>query len=180
MKDNKKYELLSDLVKLIEKYGLDTFKDLSSEIFNYSFSERYRDRLKSRGKIDRNILTKDNKRSSNIQRIDFRSTLSSIAIIETEKGMLLLDLYDGLKSKALLPTLKEMQSFVLDNGLPLLKATSRDKAIIPFVKAFIPMPFLKAREYIERIQPKASLDKRLEGWSNIILGDKNKDEVSNM
>jgi hypothetical protein len=94
---------------------------------------------------------------------------------DSEKGTLLMNLYDGLRSEALLPTLKDMQNFALDNGLPFLRATSREKAIIPFVKAFIPMSFQEARDYITRIQPTASSDGRLEGWSNIIFGNKNEE-----
>ena len=173
MNDNKKYELLSDVVRLVKKYGPETFEDLSHVLADPKFIERVTEVLETTAKVARNARRIGKKRFDNSQRKDFRSSLVSVTLVETEKGALLTDLYDRLKSKEILPTLKEMQNFALDNGLPSLKATSREKAIIPFVKAFIPMSGQDARDYLKRIQPKASHDRRLEGWSDIIFKKKN-------
>ena len=178
MNDNREFELLSALAMLIKKYGPETFEALAHDLANPNFIERFTEVLKTTAKVARDTRRTVKKRSDNSQKQDFRSSLVSIGLDEAEKGTLLMDLYDGLRSKALLPTLKEMQNFALDNGLPSLKATSREKAIIPFVKAFISMSVQYAREYIKRIQPKASHDRKLEGWSDIIFGKKN--DVSNV
>jgi len=170
MNDNKEFELLSDLAKLIKKYGPITFEDLAHDLANPIFIERLTEILKTTAKVARDTRTVK-KHSDNFQRLDFRSSL--VRLNDTEKGVLLTDLYDRLRSKELLPTLKEMQNFALDNGLSFIKATSREKAIIPFVKQFIPMLVQDAREYIKRIQPKAFHDEKLEGWSDIIFGKKN-------
>jgi len=172
MNDNKEFELLSDLAKLIRKYGPDTFEGLAHALSKPDFIDSFTEVLRTAAKFDRNTRRTAVKRSSNYNRIDFRSSLERIAMDETEKGKLLIDLYDGLQSKTLLPTLKEMQNFALDNGLPPVKATSRAKAIVPFIKAFLPMPVQDLREYVKRIQSNAPQERGLEGWSDIIFGDK--------
>lgn len=179
MKEDREFELLSDLARLIKKYGPETFEGLAHDLANPSFVEKFTEVLNKMAKVAHNTRRTAKKQpSGNLQRQDFRLSLVSIGLNETEKGALLMNLYDGLRSKALLPTLKEMQNFALDNGLPSLRANSREKAIIPFVKAFIPMSVQNARECIMRIQPIASHDRKLDGWSDIIFGKKN--EVSNI
>jgi hypothetical protein len=170
MKDNKEFELLSDLAKLIKKYGPQTFEDLAQALVNPSFIERFAEVIKTTASVARSTRRKVRKSSGNSRKLDFRSSLFSLGMDGAEKGALLMDLYDGLKAKTLLPTLREMQSFVSDNGLPAIKATSREKALVPFVKAFFPMPIEEVREYLKRIQPASnSEDRSLEGWSNIIF-----------
>jgi hypothetical protein len=92
---------------------------------------------------------------------------------------LLIELYDGLKNQSILPTLREMKNFVADNGLPPVKSTSREKALIPFVQTFLKMPVEEVRECLKRIQPtRSSGDRTLEGWSKIIFRKDAKDSVS--
>lgn len=172
MKDNKEFALLSDLAKLIRKYGPDTFEDLAQALLDPNFTERFADILKTTASVGRTTRRKVRKSSGNSRKLDFRSSLITLGLDETEKGALLMDLYDGLKAKDLLPTLRELQSFVSDNGLPSIKSTSREKALVPFVKAFIPMPIEEVREYLKRIPPSASSNNRsLAGWSNIIFNN---------
>ena len=170
MKDNKEFELLSDLAKLIKKYGPETFEDLAQALVNPNFIEQFAEVLKTTARVARTTRRKTRKSSGNSRKQDFRSSLFSLGLDGAEKGALLMDLYDGLKAKTILPTLRQMQSFVSDNGLPSIKSTSREKALVPFVKAFVPIPIEEVREYLKRIQPiSSSGDRSLEGWSNIIF-----------
>jgi hypothetical protein len=172
MKDNKEFELLSDLAKLITKYGPETFEDLAQALVDPDFIERFAHVINTTASVGRTTRRKVRKSSANSRKLDFRSSLLSLGLDETEKSALLTDLYDGLKAKDLLPTLREMQSFVSDNGLPSIKSTSREKALVPFIKAFIPMPIEEVREYLRRIPPTSSSNNRsLEGWSNIIFNN---------
>src|SRR2546428_4481408 len=109
MKDNKEFELLSDLAKLIKKYGPETFEDLAQAFVNPNFIERFADVLKTTASVGRNTRRKVRKNSRNSRNPDFRSSLLRLGLDETEKGALLMDLYDGLKATDLLPTLREMQ-----------------------------------------------------------------------
>lgn len=171
MNNKKEFALLCDFAKLLQKYGPETFEGLANEMSNPEFAERFLEVLKTTAKVYRRLPKAGRKSRFHSPGIDFRSTLTSVQKSDAERGALLIQLYDGLTTKSLLPTLREMKNFALDNGLPPLKSTSHEKAIIPFVKTFLQMPVEDIRDYLRRIQPSPSSDDRsLEGWSNIIFG----------
>lgn len=171
MNDRKEFNLLSDLAKLINKYGPEAFEGLANKLSNPKFMEQLVEILRKTGQVGHRV-PKRRKNSRSPSALDFRSNLTSINRVEAERVALLTDLYDALKTKSVLPTLRAMKNFTTDNGLPPLKSTSREKALIPFVKAFLRMPLEEVREYLRRIQPSPSSDDRaLEGWSKIIFGN---------
>jgi hypothetical protein len=93
---------------------------------------------------------------------------------EPKRNVLLLQLYEDLMSKTLLPTLRDAKTFAQDNGLSVIKVTSREKAIVALVKAFLLLSPASVENYFIKIQPVTSKDDRsLEGWSNIILNLRN-------
>ena len=173
MTTHREFDLLSDLSKLLKKYGPQTFDNLAQQLANPQFMDMFRYVLRTTANMYRSTRS-PNKSSARSKRSDFRSSLINVSSrAEAEKGALLTDLYDALKAKAVLPTLREMQSFALDNGLDPVTTTSRDKAVVPFVKKFLDMPIEEVRSYLSRIrQTQASDDRSLEGWSNIIFGNK--------
>jgi hypothetical protein len=101
---------------------------------------------------------------------DFRSSLVTVGKTEPEKSDLLVKFYDGLTAKTVLPTLRDIQAFVSDMGLPPLKATARDKAIVPLTKALLPLSLEVLKARLAEVKSVSNQDDRsLEGWSNIIL-----------
>ena len=171
MNDKKEFDLLTDLAKLIKKYGPEVFDNLAIEISKPEFSQHLAQILSTISKASRSVQTGNRQTETKQSRTNFRSSLLELETLDSEKGVILSQLYDGLITKTFLPTWKDMKIFVADNGLPSLKATSRDKAIIPFVKMFIPMPLEQVKLHLQKIQPVSSNDDRsLEGWSNIIFG----------
>lgn len=178
MNNKKEFDLLCDLARLLKKYGPEPFEGLASEISNPEFAERFVEVLRTTATVFRRLPRAERKSRIRSSGNDFRSTLTSVEKSNAEKGALLIQLYDGLTTKSLLPTLREMKNFALDNGLPPLKSTSHEKAIIPFVKTFLQMPLEDIRDYLRRIQPSPSSDDRsLEGWSRIIFGSQGRVET---
>jgi hypothetical protein len=172
MNNKKQFDLLSDIAKLIKKYGPETFEALGDEISSPEFTERLVEVLITTATVYRKLpqVKRNSRRHS--PKLDFRSTL---ARSEAEKFRLLLELHDALKNKSVLPTLREMKDFATDNGLPPVKSTSREKALIPFIRTFLRMPAENIREYLRRIQPRPTSDDRtLEGWSKIIFGNEHR------
>lgn len=169
MNNNKELDLLTDLAKLMKKYGPSTFETLGEQITNPNFTRVLVDVLSTTAKTYRTLpKTKNRSRSKPIR----GTFLSSLNTSDAEKYALLMDLYDGLKNQSFLPTLREMKDFASDNGLPPVKSSSREKALIPFVRTFRNMPVEEVREYLRRIQPtRSSGDRTLEGWSQIIFGN---------
>jgi hypothetical protein len=173
MNSGREFDLLCDLSKLIKKYGAQTFDELARELASPDFMERFLDVLRLTANAHRRTPS-IKKRATSSKESDFRALLVNTGRTEAEKSRLLTDLYDALKSKAVLPTLREMQSFASDNGLPPITHKSREKALVPFVKTFLRMPIEDVRFYLSQIrQTGAPDDRSLEGWSNIIFGNKN-------
>jgi hypothetical protein len=169
MNNNKEFDLLTDLAKLMKKYGPATFETLGEQISNPEFTKVLVDVLRTTANTYRALpRTKSRSRSKPPK----GAFLSGLSRSDAEKYALLMDLYDGLKNQSVLPTLREMKDFAADNGLPPVKSTSREKALIPFVRTFLKMPVEEVREYLRRIHPTRSTgDRTLEGWSQIIFGN---------
>lgn len=174
--NNKEFDLLSDLAKLIKKYGPETFETLGEQIANPKFTIVLADLLSVTAKTYRTAPKAKSRPQSKLRKGDF---LSSLEKSDPEKSALLIELYDGLKNQSILPTLRDLKAFATDNGLPPVKSTSREKALIPFVRTFLKMPVEEVKECLRRIQPtRSSGDRTLEGWSKIIFGKDVKDSVN--
>jgi hypothetical protein len=171
MSENSELDLLADIAKLLGKYGVNSFEQLSSRLANPEFAKSLSlvlEKVASEGR-KANVLKKE-KKSPILQR-DFRHTLLAQ---ETEKANILVKLYDDLMAKSILPSMRDLETFSLDNNLPKINATSRQKAVIPFLKTLLPLPLEDLILLLAKLKPRVSSDDRsLEGWSNIIL-DKNK------
>lgn len=169
MNNNKEFDLLSDLAKLIKKYGPGTFEALSDRLRNPLFAGAMIDVLTATAETYRTLPKTKGRSRSRPPKTEFLTTLNRS---DAERFALLVDLYDALKNQSILPTLREMKDFAADNGLPPVKAKSREKALIPFVRIFLKMPIEEVRKYLKRIQPtRTSGDRTLEGWSQVIFGN---------
>jgi hypothetical protein len=170
MKNNREFDLLTDLARLMKKYGPTTFETLAERMTDPSFTKVFADVLNTTAKTHRTLAktakSKSRSKSAN------GAFLSSVNRSDAEKYALLRDLYDDLKNKTVLPTLREMKSFAADNGLPPIKSKSREQALMPFVRTFLKMPLEEVREHLRRISPaRTAGDRTLEGWSQIIFGN---------
>lgn len=180
MSDKQELELLVEVAKLLKKYGPDTFEKLAESLSSPEFSERLTSILSKTARIahsaKKDIQPSERKQTPR----DFRSSLVALANTESEKSELLTKFYDGLMAKNFLPTLRDLQSFILDMGLPPLKATARNKAIVPFVKSLLPLSTDEIKDKLARIKPVSSAnDRSLEGWSNIILDKERRTKQDN-
>ena len=171
MSDNSEFELLRDIAKLLKKYGPDTFERLSEKLSSPDFSERLAALLVTTAKTGRTAqITEPHKVERQQTQRDFRSSLIALEQTDPNRATLLIKFYDGLTGKTYLPTLRDIQAFVSDLGLPPLKATSRDKAIVPLIKVLLPLGLEDLQSRLSAVKPVPTNDDRsLEGWSNIIL-----------
>ena len=171
MSDRPEFELLIEIAKLFGKYGPETFESLSEKLSTPEFSERLSSVLSVVAKKGRTVRPQETELTEQTRSPkDFRSSLVAAKKTDPEKSELLVNFYDGLTAKTFLPTLRDIQAFVSDTGSPPLKASTRDKAIIPLVKVLLPLPLeeLKTRLSVVKSVPSQD-DRSLEGWSNIIL-----------
>ncbi|MET0647612.1 MAG: hypothetical protein ABW208_13430 [Pyrinomonadaceae bacterium] len=170
MTNNNEYDLLSDLARLVKKYGPETFETLASQLSRPDFIYQLAEIISTTAKASRIARPRKAQGRTTKPRVDFRTSLVELGESEPDKSVMLVQLLDGLMSKAFLPTLRDVRAFVQDNGLPLVKAKTRDKTIVPLVKSLLPMPTEEISMLLRKIQPtQVRNDRSLAGWSDIIL-----------
>jgi hypothetical protein len=92
-----------------------------------------------------------------------------------EKAHVLRHLYEKLVAGTLLPTLRDIRHFSEDSGLPAVTSKSRDKAILPLMRAMVSVPLDRITSLLARTsQLEEKGGRTLEGWTDVILGTRNK------
>ena len=115
MKDSNEleFELLIEIAKLLKRYGPETFENLARTVSSPESIEKLISILTTAAKAHR---ASQSKRRTKRTPTDFRSKIARLEESEPEKSHLLMGLYDGLTSKALLPTLRDIKAFVSDSA----------------------------------------------------------------
>jgi hypothetical protein len=164
-------ELLADIAKLLKKHGADSFDGLARRLADPNFAARLATVLSTTARVSRAEAAAGTRAPRSKQpRRDFRSTLEDLERIEPDKAALLLELHDGLRAKRYLPTIRQIRDFAADIGVQPPSATTRDKAIVPLVKALIPLSVETLRNKLAPVTMASSdEDRSLLGWSNLIL-----------
>ena len=171
MSESPELELLTDITRLLKKYGVETFEGLAQMLSSPDFSALLSTILSGVARTSRIAGAGPGiKKKREQSRGDFRSSLVALGESEPKKSELLVQFYDGLKAKAYLPTLRDLRGFAADAGLPTLKATTRDNAIGPLVRGLVPLGLSELEAMLSTMRPASDrTDRSLEGWSNIIL-----------
>ena len=174
MINDKKYDLLLDIAKLVKTYGFEIFFDLSKDLSSPLFKDRLAEILLKTGETAKEIgVNKPKKKIASASKRSFRSQILSLSESQPKKSKLLIKLYDDLSAKRSLPTLRDIKNFIIDNGLQPLNAKSRKNAIIPFVKQFLDLEESDIEKMIYNVLLAVENDDRsLAGWSDIILKKK--------
>lgn len=170
MSDRKHLDLLVDIAKLLKKYGPETFEILADNISKPEFAIDLANILSKTAIVSRTTKPDTKKTKAKRSGKTFRDSLIETMGSHPEKGEILIHLYDGLIAKIFLPSLRELNAYLSDNGLLTLKSKSRDKAIIPFVKVFLPMPLKEVKDNLQNLHPTSNInDSSLEQWSKVIF-----------
>lgn len=170
MTEADRFELLRDLARLIKRHGPDAFAGLS-------------DFFKSPDAIDQLVTILDasatagqKARATKASRTPKRAQkgldeiLSKIEKTEPDKAQELFRFVRAFRGKRALPTIRNVRDFALDNGLRLVTATSRDKALLPLVKDLIARPTGELSTILKTVTAhEHEGDRTLEGWTEVIL-----------
>ncbi len=171
MSKSRYMDLLEDIVRLLKKYGPEPFEELAGQIRDGRFLNDLLILVETSAIAGRRSTRplgrkrKDQRESKGLGKL-----LKQCEDQDPDKARALQKVYESLVSKRLLPTLRQIRDFAKDNGLPPIKATSREKAIVPLVRGMISMPFEQIVSVLERdshFEEKG--DRTLEGWTNVIL-----------
>ena len=184
MSDTREFDLLTDIAKLLKKYGPETFESLASLVNSPETTRSLAEVLQATARISREASTPDaNSGAGNAVRA-IRQELDAIKDSEPGKHAILLDFHEALREKRALPTLKDMRAFAADRGLPGIEANTRQRAIAPLMRSLLDAPAgglesIMSLVDISADEPASGAasapatprhDNALQGWSEIILG----------
>jgi hypothetical protein len=167
--DKRELDLLVDIARLVKKYGPDAFEALAKSVASPEFSDRLSSILTSMSNAYRAQRQNGGHRK---QTKDSRSFLVELSKSDPDRGRPLLEFYDRLAAKSVLPALKELKDFASDVGLTHVTAANRNRAIAELVTEMSRLPAQELQEKLAALKCVPVRDDRsLEGWSKIILGD---------
>lgn len=173
MKNQRERDLLIDIAKLLRKYGPESFEALAETISSPEMAQQLTIILTEVAKITRTIpKTKRGVRPKEMSPVP--RSLIALKSVEPETYKLLMNFYNDLIGKTILPTLRDIKEFGVDCGLLEIRAKSRQKAISPLISMLIKLPREKLTEKIQSVKKYEPSERSLEGWSNIILNKEQK------
>ena len=168
MKTQRELDLLVDLVKLLKKYGPEPFESLAASISSPEMTHHLSVILTQIAKIGRGI-PKTKRKAGPKEKPYVPRSLAALKSVEQEKYQLLMSFYNDLIEKRVLPSLRDIEEFAVDRGLPEVRAKSRQRAISPLIGLLIKLPNEQLIAKVESLKRFDMDDRSLEGWSNIIL-----------
>jgi hypothetical protein len=168
MTTQRELDLLVDIAKLLKKYGPEPFELLAASISSPEMTQHLSVVLTQVAKIGRTIPKTERKTRPKESQSVPRS-LTALKNVDPEKYRLLMNFYTDLVAERVLPTLRNTKEFVIDCGLPEVRATSRQKTISPLIGSLIKLPNEQLIAKIQSLKKYDMGDRSLEGWSNIIL-----------
>jgi hypothetical protein len=168
--ERREFELLADIAKLLKKYGAEVFEQLARILAAPETTARLASILSGVVKEARGL--KNGGAGPRTSGSGIRSLLIKLAEAEPSKSSLLLALYDDLKAKRILPTLRDFRAFAISNSLPLIQAAKRANAVECLMDALILLPQERVESLTKSLRAGAHQDDRsLAGWTRIILGN---------
>ena len=176
MSESRDTELLADIARLIQKYGAEPFEVLAKKFKEGKLLDDLFSIIDSSAKTARRssgIL--GTKVSARKKKDGISNLLQRVEKADKEKANILRQFHQSLVGKMILPTLKDMRHFAEDSGLQPIKATGRNKAILPLLRDLESVPLDRISHMVSKL-PKfeAKGERTLEGWTEVILGDRNK------
>ena len=177
MSETKDIELLTDIARLLKKHGPEPFEQLAQKFKEGWLVEDLLSILDTSARAGRRSRARLGEKQSPAKRKDGITELfQHVEKDEPAKANILKRLHHSLVGKTILPTLKDIRHFAEDNGLQPVKATSRDKAILPLLRDLASVPSDKISHLVSSV-PCSEVEggRTLEGWTGIILGSRNRD-----
>lgn len=176
MSEDRDIELLADIARLLKKYGPEPFEKLAQKLNEGELIENLLSILEVSARTGRQSKTSLGKKRSPAKKNGITELLQNIEKDDPKKANLLKQFHQSLVGKAILPTLKDIRHFAEDNGLKPIKATGREKAILPLLRDMAEIPVDRISRMVSRLPQTAEEGGRtLEGWAGVILGSRHKD-----
>jgi hypothetical protein len=171
-KEHVEFDLLADIAKLLRRHGPEAFEALAKSLSSPEWAARLVAILNASAKVARDVGTNGGHQA---HRRELRSSLVELETNDPARSATLLKVYDALMSKSILPMLRDVHSFALEQGFPPLKASTRPKAVEELLRAMMSIPYEQVQRIISSM-PVTSVrdDRSLEGWTRLILDENNR------
>lgn len=175
---SKSLALLRELARLLDQFGPDAFVDLAGAFSDPHLCHAIAAVLTEVPSRAPKTRPKKERRSSDEAREDFRAKLEQLKRTEPQKGGQLLELYDMLRSKSALPSLRELVAFMSNHGLEVPKVKSRDKVLMSLVNSCKSLPLANLDLLLAELRADAEPgDRTLADWGKVILNRHRDDKV---
>jgi hypothetical protein len=159
MINDKEYELLRDLAKLLKKYGPEAFEAVAKIYSSQDFNQKFASILMANATIGRKSVS--NRKSSAIE-------LAKIKESEPKKYEIITLFVEEFKAGRILPSLKDAKRFVAENNLPEIKAEYRLKAISQLTGSLLKLSQEELEKLFNELSKQGKSDSSLSQWSDII------------
>lgn len=173
MREDRALLLMADFAGIIKKHGSTALSDLTELLKDESRIQQLISLLEigssATGAAKRGLRHRaDEKRLGKTSK---RRIHENLAIEDSPKREVFTALFERLTSKRVLPTLSDIRSFARDNGLAPVTASSRDKALKPFLRDVISRSLEEIEGILKQLHTFSSGqdDRSLEGWAGVIL-----------
>ena len=168
MNDQQELKLLTDLIKLMTKYGPDSFDALSKKLASPEFTKNLSNILINISKNKDYIqMKKRNTQSKGMRNIPKALIVSKDK--DHEKYELLSKFYNRLVAGEVLPSLREIKDFASNLGLKEIREKSRQKSVNILINLLAELPNEQIKLKISSLPKYSGSDRSLQGWSDIIL-----------
>lgn len=175
MKTQQELDLLVDMAKMLKKYGPEPFESLAESISSPEMTQHLSRILTQVVKIARTI-PKTKRATEPKQEPLIPKVLTTLKSAEPERYQILMNFYNDLIAKRVLPSLRKIKEFAMDCGLPEIRTKSRQKAISPLISSLIKLPNRQLVAKIQSLKMRDADSRSLEGWSNLILNRQRRSE----
>jgi len=166
MSSPREFELLADLARLLKKYGPGAFERLAKELSKPELAKSMAAVLASAAKISQIRDTKTKPE-------EIQDSIRALQDVDPEKAEALDRLYEALRRKSILPHLRDVKRFALENGLVSSRLKSREESVAYLMRAFMGMPLSDLKSVLDRARLSGNLDDRsLESWSKVIFEER--------
>lgn len=176
MNARKQFDLLIDITRLLKKYGPDAFDDLAKALQKPETLEHLSVILQASSNAARKAGSlKEKKGYRTGKKVSAEDFLLNLENAQPAKASILASFHDDLIAKNALPSLRDIRALAVDKGLELVKAKSRDKAILPLLKDLANRPIEDIQAIVEDVKYRSQNgDRSLQGWTGVILDNRRK------
>jgi hypothetical protein len=160
-------ELLSDLAKLLRKYGPEPFETLASWISSPEASERFATLLRQSASIARKSGVNSPAKKTN--EIDL--VLKRLEREVPDKAALLRRFSDDVLSRTLPVPNHKLADFAQELGAKVGSRDSRSKLVAILIERLAEFPLEEIRRHLNRFEDSPDADRSLSAWAGLIMRD---------